>query len=355
MGMEKRDFFDLSFEELAAELAPVEGRRFTARQIMRWAVKGAGGFAEMTDVSRPAREFLDSHFTLLPLEPVDKREAEGVTKFLYRLSDGPLVESVLIAEEGSEEGRNTLCLSSQAGCAMGCGYCETARGGLQRDLTSGEILAQVAAGIRHLGDRLQLRNLVLMGMGEPLVNLDAVIPALRRLLAPDGFAFSPRRVTVSTCGVVPGIERLGREGLGVGLAVSLNAADDAIRRRLMPVGGTYPLDELMAAVKGYPLTSRRRVTFTYVLLAGINDADADARRLAALVRGLRCKINLIPYNRTSGGYRRPPVDRVDGFARELMDAGLTVTVREGRGEEIGAACGQLRADRRREGDAGPEA
>ncbi len=346
-----RDFFDLTPAGLADELAPVETRSFTVRQVLRWAyVRGARDFAEMTDVSRPARERLSSRFTLTHLVPLETREADGVVKTLHRPPDGPLVESVLITEEGHK----TLCLSSQAGCAMGCGYCETARGGLDRDLTAGEILAQVAEAIRRLGDRLLLRNLVLMGMGEPLDNLDAVIPALRRILAPDGFGFSPRRVTVSTCGVAPGIERLGRERLGVNLAVSLNASADETRRRLMPAAGALPLAELMAAVARFPLAPRQRITFAYVLLEGVNDSAADARRLAKLVGSVRCKINLIPYNKTSGGYRRPSPSRIEEFSRVLMEAGPAVTVREGRGEEIGAACGQLRADRRREGDAGPE-
>jgi 23S rRNA (adenine2503-C2)-methyltransferase len=340
--MERRDLLDLTPQRLAQILAPVDSRPFTTRQVLRWAYnRAADDFALMTDVSKAAREFLARAFTLTPLAEVESLPLDGVVKTLHRLRDGFLVESVLIPEEG----HNTLCVSSQAGCAMGCDYCETARGGLDRDLTAGEILAQVAAGIRRGGDRLALRNLVFMGMGEPLANLDAVLPALTRILASDGFDFSPRRVTVSTCGLVPGIGRLGRAHPGVNLAVSLNAADDETRSRLMPVARAYPLKALMAAVRRFPLAGRQRITFAYVLLEGVNDSDRDARLLAALVRGIPCKINLIPYNRTSGGYRRPSPERTERFLQLLVGAGLTVTVREGRGEEIGAACGQLKAGR----------
>jgi len=352
--MGRKNLFDLAPEELARALEPVDARPFTVRQVLRWAyARAADDPSLMTDVSKAAREHIAARFSLAPLSLVEARPLEGphpetVVKFLFRLPDGPLVESVLIPEEG----HHTLCLSSQAGCAMGCSYCETARGGLDRDLTAGEILAQVAAGIRRLGGRPLLRNLVFMGMGEPLANLPAVIPALRRILAPDGFDFSPRRVTVSTCGLVPGIDELGKAGLGVNLAVSLNAADDATRSRLMPAMRAWPLNSLMAAVARFPLSPRQRVTFAYVLMEGVNDSGKDAERLAALARRVKCKINLIPYNRTSGGFRRPPVERINSFSRVLMAAGLTVTVREGRGEEIGAACGQLRAREVGTGDAG---
>ncbi len=344
------NFFDLTPERLREELAPVEARPFAAGQVLHWAYqRGVTEFAAMTNLAPAVRSYLAERLTLLPLVPVrESRSGDGVVKTLFRLPDGLLVEAVLIPEEG----HNTLCISSQAGCAMGCDYCETAKMGLARDLTRGEILAQVAAGVRLAGGRDRLRNLVFMGMGEPMNNLDQVIPALRRILAADGFGFTPRRVTVSTCGVVPGIERLGKEKLGVNLAVSLNASRDQVRDRLMPVNRRWPLAELLFAVRRFSYHPRQRPTLAYVLMEGVNDRAEDARQLVSLAAPLRAKVNLIPYNRTTGGYRRPSPRVQEEFLQLLVRGGLTVTVREGRGEEIGAACGQLRAQHLEDEDAG---
>ncbi len=215
--------------------------------------------------------------------------------------------------------------------------------GLRRGLSRGEILCQVAEAVRVLGKRRLLRNLVFMGMGEPLANLDEVIPALSILLDQRGFDFSPRHVTVSTCGLVPGLARLGVEGGGVNLAVSLNAADDGTRNRLMPVNRSYPLGALMEALRAYPLRPRQRITIEYVLVEGVNDSDADALRLAELLRGIPSKVNLIPCNPNSKGMTPPTEERQRAFAEVLLGRGRFASVRKSRGSEIGAACGQLRA------------
>lgn len=345
----KQNFFDKTFDELAGILSGMDSRPFRLNQVLRWAyVMGADGFHRMTDMPRDLRERLGSVLDMTPLIPVEElRSHDGILKSLYELHDGERVESVLIPEEG----HNTLCVSTQAGCNMGCTFCETATIGLRRNLSMGEITAQVAYAVRALGSRTSLRNLVFMGMGEPLRNLDALIPALHIILDPAGFDYSPRRVTVSTCGWVPGIHRLAREGLGVNLAISLNASDDLVRSRLMPVNRRYPLAKLMEAVRKYPLKPRQRITFEYVLVKGINDDDEDARRVAGLLRGIPSKVNLISYNTTSAEYREPGEDRLEGFARVLLAEGVTVTVRKSRGEEIGAACGQLRAVSERMADA----
>jgi 23S rRNA (adenine2503-C2)-methyltransferase len=220
--------------------------------------------------------------------------------------------------------------------------------GLLRNLTAGEIAGQVFAARATLGPKERITHIVFMGMGEPLANYAATVKALRILTAPEGFGFSPRRITVSTVGLVQGIERLAREGLGVNLAISLHATTDEVRSRLMPVNQGWGLEALLAACRRFPLPVRRRITFEYVLLDGVNDAVEDARRLARLLAGLRAKVNLIPFNRWDGsGFRRPPPGRIAAFQRVLLDAGVTATVRWSKGEDVGAACGQLRTPERR--------
>lgn len=339
--MMKRNFFDLKLSDLSGVLSDMDPKPFRLGQVLRWAyVMGADGFDLMTDMPKDLRDKLDEVLDLSPMAVLDElRSRDGSVKWLYGLHDGELVESVMIREEG----HNTLCLSTQAGCGMGCTFCETATVGLRRNLSLGEITAQVAYAIRTLEGRNRLRNLVFMGMGEPLKNLDALVPALENILDPSGFDYSPRRVTVSTCGWVPGIVRLAKEGLGVNLAISLNAPDDSIRDLLMPVNRKYPLAQLMEAVRAYPLRPRQRITFEYVIIGGINDSDEHALKVAGLLRGIPSKINLISYNETSALYRKPEEGRIEGFQRVLLSRGCLATIRRSRGEEIGAACGQLRA------------
>jgi 23S rRNA (adenine2503-C2)-methyltransferase len=242
-----------------------------------------------------------------------------------------------------DEDRLTLCLSTQVGCGFGCAFCLTGTMGLDRNLDAGEIVAQLLAANALSGDQ-RVTHMVFMGMGEPLANYAALVTAIRIFIDPRlGFGYSPRRITVSTVGLVPAIERLGREDLKVNLAISLHAATDEVRGRLMPINRSFDLATLMAALKRYPLASRQSVFFEYVLLDGVNDSQDDARALARLLRGVRAKVNLIPFNDwESSTFRRPPLPRILAFQKVLMNAGVTTTVRWSKGEDIGAACGQLR-------------
>ncbi len=266
--------------------------------------------------------------------------ADGTVKFLLGLSDGAFVESVIIPEEE----RTTLCVSSQAGCALGCAFCVTGSLGLTRNLTSGEIVGQVLVALNYLREHGgALTNIVFMGMGEPLLNYEQVSRALTIILSDWGLSFSWRHVTVSTAGIPEGIARLGREVL-VNLAVSLNAPDDPTRDRIMPVNRKYPLDVLMAALRAYPLKRGRRITLEYVLLKGINDTDDHARALARLVKGIPVKINLIPFNAfTDAPFLRPDDSRVLAFQEILISAHLNAIIRKSKGGDIAAACGQLAA------------
>jgi 23S rRNA (adenine2503-C2)-methyltransferase len=242
-----------------------------------------------------------------------------------------------------DEDRLTLCVSTQVGCGFGCAFCLTGTMGLERNLTAGEIIGQVLAAARGLADGQRLTHVVYMGMGEPLANYAATVRSLRLLTDPGAFGLSPRRVTVSTVGLAGAIERLAREDLKVNLAVSLHATTDEVRTRLMPVNKGYPIAELLAACRRFPVPVRRRMTFEYVLLDAVNDSPEDARRLVRLLHGLRAKVNLIPFNDWDGsGHGRPPLPRIMAFQETLLRHGVTATVRWSKGEDIGAACGPLR-------------
>jgi 23S rRNA (adenine2503-C2)-methyltransferase len=267
-----------------------------------------------------------------------ERSTDGTTKLLLRLEDGYLIESVFIPDTPS----NTFCISSQVGCAMKCGFCLTGKMGIIRNLTAGEIVGQVRVLAREL-DMLRSRfNIVLMGMGEPLHNYDAVMKALRILADERGLAVHPRRVTLSTVGVLPALERLATEPLMPNLAISLHATTEQQRDLLVPINRKYGIRELLDACRRFPLKRRDRITFEYVMLKGVNDSDEDARRLVRLMHGIRAKINLLPLNEAAGiPYERPDDARVNRFARILADRGVTVSVRKSRGRDIRAACGQL--------------
>jgi 23S rRNA (adenine2503-C2)-methyltransferase len=338
------DLKGLSPEELQAFISTLGKERYRTKQLLAWIYgRGATSFDDMTDLSRAFRRELAERARISRLVEVRReRSADGkAVKFLFALSDDLRVESVLMFERD----RRTLCVSSQVGCPLDCSFCATGRMGLLRNLTAAEIVDQVISIRRELvttGD--DLTNLVLMGMGEPLLNYDAVVRAVRLVGLEMGPCLSAKKVTLSTAGHVPGILRLADEGLKVGLAVSLNATRDDLRTRIMPINRKWPIADLLDAVRRYVRRIGRRVTFEYVLLAGENDADADADRLIALVRGIPCKINLIPYNpiAPSGpGHRRPPQDRIDAFADRLRAGHLTVNVRYSKGDDIAAACGQL--------------
>jgi 23S rRNA (adenine2503-C2)-methyltransferase len=333
---------EFTLPELEQLMAAWGQPTFRARQLVKWLYKGVGRFEDMTDIARPFRAELARRARIsdLQVEQV-QAAADGCRKFLFALEDGNLIEAVLIPEEG----HYTLCLSSQVGCAQGCRFCLTARRGLIRNLEAGEIVNQVLAVRREISDGLPLTNLVFMGMGEPLANFSALVRALTVISAPWGLNFSHRRLTVSTAGLVPFIPRLGLEAR-VNLTVSLNAADDETRSLIMPINRRYPLKELIAACRAFPLPRHRRITFAYVLLRGINDAPDQARKLARLLKGLRAKINLIPFNRHPRlPYEPPPEERTLEFQEILRQANYTVLIRESRGQEINAACGQLAGEK----------
>src|SRR5512138_1243804 len=342
------DLRGLTLEALGALVASLGERPYRARQIYRGLhQRWAATLDELTDVPRALREALAARTRLATLERArEQRSDDGTVKWTWRTRDGKLVESVYMPETD----RRTLCVSSQVGCAVGCTFCLTGTMGLARNLGPGEIADQVHRANRRLvelglgeGPR-PLTNLVFMGMGEPLANYRSLKVALELLLAEDGPNFSQRRVTVSTSGLVPVMRRLGEE-TQVKLAVSLNATTDAQRDLIMPINRRYPLAELLRACREFPMRNGRRITFEYVLLAGVNDALEDARRLAGLVRGIPTKVNLIPYNENPGlGFRAPPPERVLAFQEELAARNLTVVVRRSRGADISAACGQLAAD-----------
>jgi 23S rRNA (adenine2503-C2)-methyltransferase len=301
----------------------------------------------MTDIAKAERALLGSRFSVASLDLLrQERSSDGTRKFLFGLEDGHTVESVLIPEED----RQTLCISSQVGCAQACRFCITGGSGFRRNLKAYEIADQVvnvekflAGGRKYSPETRSITNIVLMGMGEPLANFDEVLKSLAIITSGKGLGFSTRRVTLSTAGLVPEIVKLGRSGIKVNLAVSLNATTDEVRDRIMPVNKRYPIKELLAACRHFPLEPRRRITFEYVLLRGVNDGEEDALRLTKLLRGIKAKINLIPYNSSPGSeFKRPSDAAVKRFQKILEENDYTAPVRESRGRDIAAACGQLR-------------
>ncbi|MBI3827407.1 MAG: 23S rRNA (adenine(2503)-C(2))-methyltransferase RlmN [Candidatus Rokubacteria bacterium] len=325
-------------EDLAVDLG---ASRYRGRQIATWLYrKRATSLDAMTDLPKDFRATLAQR-AFIGLPTVDRVTAslDGSRKLVLRLEDEALVSAVLMPDDD----RLTLCLSTQVGCGYGCTFCLTGTMGLTRNLAAGEIVGPLLVANGLLPEDGRVTHLVFMGMGEPLANYAALVAAIRIITdARLGLGYSPRRVTVSTVGLVTGIDRLGREGLRVNLAISLHAATDEVRGRLMPVNRSWNLAALMAAVRRYPLAPRQRVFFEYVMLAGVNDSDEDARALARLLRGVRAKVNLIPFNDWEGsGFERPALARIVAFQALLIKAGVTTTVRWSKGEDIGAACGQL--------------
>jgi len=312
---------------------------YRGRQIRHWLfTKLAGSSDEMTNIPKAIRVFVRENAIINLLEEVKTLESEdGTRKYLFKLQDGHLIESVLIPERD----HLTLCISSQAGCAMGCRFCLTGKQGLQRDLSASEIMEQVILVKRSLEDPERLRNIVLMGMGEPLANYDAVMKALGNLIAGDGMNFSHRKVTLSTCGLVPEMKRMGRD-ITVNLAVSLNAADDETRSFLMPINRKYPTSTLIRACREFPLPNRRMITFEYILINNVNDRNQDALRLSRLLSGMRAKINLIPLNPSPNfEMTPPPMKRILHFQEILVKRHFTAIIRKSKGRDILAACGQL--------------
>jgi len=327
---------------LTAELQRHGFEAYRAKQIYHWLYKRAVASVEqMSNLPTAIREWLAAFYRFGGGEIVDRRDSrDGSTKHVSALWDGQRIESVLMREDD----RRTLCVSSQVGCPLGCLFCMTGVGGFVRNCSSDEVVGQYLAARRLLGaGEKPITHIVFMGMGEPLLNCDAVFEAIRRLTDPQAVGLSPRRITVSTAGVAEGIRRLGEAKLGVKLAVSLNASTEDQRGRLMPLGRRDKLTDVLAACRQFPLPRQHRITFEYVLLEGVNDSPQDARRLAEMLRGLRCKINLIPFNPVAGllPFRRPPQERIEEFQKILLDRNYTVCIRYSKGADIGAACGQL--------------
>jgi len=340
MMTELADIAELELHEVEEALAALGHPRFHARQIFQWIHKrGITEFALMSDLGRDLRAQLSSQFVVVtPMVERKERSADGTTKFLLRLADGKLIESVYIPDTPSQ----TFCISTQVGCAMRCAFCLTGKMGIDRNLTAGEIAGQVRVLARELGMLDTRFNIVLMGMGEPLHNYEATMKALRMLADEHGFAMSPRRMTLSTVGVLPALERLATEPLMPNLAISLHSTTEDQRDMLVPINRKYGLKELLDACRRFPIKRRERITFEYVLLQDVNDTPEDARRLVRLLHGIRGKVNLLPLNEAPGiPFERPSDDRVNRFARVLAEHGVIVSVRKSRGRDIRAACGQL--------------
>ncbi len=342
MDAEKIELKGLFPEELAQHVSKMGLERYRTRQLIDWLYnKGVTDFTSMTNLSKAVRARLDAQFKLLTLNRVEKIESASrdTEKFLFELPDKRRVESVLM-RDGK---RRTLCVSSQVGCPLDCQFCATARMGLLRNLTAAEIIEQVLYAQRFLRERGdELTHVVMMGMGEPLLNFDQVLRAIRLINLDYGAAIGIRRITLSTVGHVPGIAKLAREKLKIGLAVSLNATTDVQRSQIMPINRKWPIAELLSAVRAYYDQIKRWVTFEYVLLHGFNDTPEDAHRLIDLVRDIPCKINVIPWNPIDDApYQRPPQRAIDQFVAILTQAQLTATVRYSKGDDIAAGCGQL--------------
>src|SRR5579872_2767510 len=339
---------EAGYADLAAFQVAFSLKNYRLEQIYRAATKDlASSFAEMTVLPSELRRSLAEKLRLSSLEPLqDITSGDGqTTKFLFGLSGGSEVEAVLMRHHGD---RTTACISSQAGCALRCDFCATGQGGFFRNMTATEIFDQALAVARRArAEGRSLTNLVFMGMGEPFLNYDAVMDAVALLNDPQGFNLGARRITISTAGVVPGIERFSAEGVQVNLAISLHAADDELRTRLMPINKKWPIATLMRAVHDYVATSHRKVFYEYLMLAGVNDSLHDARRLADLLGGPLHHVNLIPYNATDAPYQRSPSVQMRRFQALLRERGVPSTIRHTMGDDIAAACGQLRVDQRR--------
>ena len=347
------NLLDLDLDGLAAFCEQLGEKRFRATQLFRWIhQRGVADFGQMSDLAKSLREKLAGHAHVTALPVISQHESkDGTIKWLFDVGGGNAIESVFIPEDG----RGTLCISSQAGCAVGCRFCSTGHQGFSRNLTTGEIVAQLWFAEHFLRQHLKtdervISNVVMMGMGEPLQNYDRLVPALRIMLDDHGYGLSRRRVTVSTSGVVPMIERLAQD-CPVALAVSLHAPTDELREHLVPLNRKYPMDELLRTCTAYLAHAPRDfITFEYCMLDGVNDQPEHAQALIALMRqhgadGLRAKFNLIPFNPfPQSGLVRSPMPRVQAFGKLLNEAGIVTTVRKTRGDDIDAACGQLAGD-----------
>jgi len=353
--MTKVDLKALSFSELEKFVQKLGWPKYRSAQLCQWIYqKQMDDYSQMTNLSKADRTLLEEHAFISHLNVADiQKSVDGTTKYLLELADGMRIEAVLIpgvppgnkmAPSGDKNNsRLTLCISTQVGCTLDCVFCYTGTLGLKRNLSAHEIVDQVIIAQKSLTPPQHLTNIVLMGMGEPLANYREMIEALHRMTSPNGLAFPQRRITLSTAGLVPQIKQFMKNDLKVNLAVSLNAPNQALRDRLMPkVNHAYPLKELIGACRSVPLAPRKRITFEYTLLGGVNDSPEHAKQLAQLVRGLPCKINLIPFNEfPESGFKRPEEEAVLCFQKILRDAKLHAFIRKTKGRDILAACGQL--------------
>ena len=342
------DILNFDRDELAAELAAsLSLPAFRARQLVSWLYRFRHtDFAAMTDISKSVRAQLAERYLISrPKIKTVQLSKDGTRKYLFELEDGKKIESVLIAQAN----RYTLCISSQVGCAIGCSFCMTGRMGLTRNLKTAEIVGQVLAVQDHIetlhsaeSPPDQFSNIVFMGMGEPLHNVGNVSRAVRLLTDQLGFGFSPKKITVSTSGLVPAIRKFAASGADANLAISLNATSDEVRDVLIPINKRWPIETLLQTLREYPLGKSRRLTIEYVMLGGVNDSKEDLARLPRLLKGIPSKVNLIPYNDNAGlGYKAPRRDVVYSWQQSLLDAGMTSTIRWSKGMDIDAACGQL--------------
>lgn len=336
--MKRTMLMGLSRQGIEQLLAPLGLPGYRAEQIYKWVHHHqVGSFSEMTNLPQSLRDWLEENAAMRSLRLAQKQiSSDGTRKYLWNLDSGRQVESVFIPEES----RTTICISSQVGCALGCAFCATARMGFSQNLSAGEIVEQVIAVQEDTGAKIS--NVVFMGMGEPFLNYSRVIEASKILCDPSGPAISAKKITISTVGIVPRIHQFAEEKQPFSLAISLHAPTQELRRSIMPIAEKFPLDALIAAARKYTNSrSRQRVTYEYVLLAGVNDSPAEARELIRLLSTHRCKLNLIPYNDTGLGFRTPSPEWAERFLALLQAAPFTVTLRRNRGNDIAAACGQL--------------
>lgn len=330
---------DLTLKEMEELIVSMGEPKFRAKQVFGWIYKGKTDFREMTNLPEVFRQKLKETAYIGAVEPlkIQKSKTDGTRKYLFRLEDGNLIESVFMKYKYG----NSICVSSQAGCRMGCCFCASTRNGLDRNLTPGEILSQLMAAEADTGERIG--HIVVMGTGEPFDNYDNLSRFIRIVNDPNGLNIGMRNITVSTCGLVPVIRRFGRDFPQVNLAISLHGTTDEIRGSMMPVNGKYPLEVLIPACRDYTETSGRRITFEYTMVNGVNDSDEDAHRLSKLLQGMLCHVNLIPLNRVAeSGFDTVSRKRAEEFRHLLEREGVVATVRRELGADIDAACGQLR-------------
>ena len=337
--MSKIEIKDLSFKELSERLSEAQEPSFRAAQIFDWIYnKGARSFGDMTNISKESRAKLENVFSIQGLEAREFLSNDGTVKFLFHLPDGLAIESVLIPMQG----RLTLCISSQVGCPLNCKFCLTGRIGFKRNLETWEIVSQVSYVSRKVREkRKKISNIVLMGMGEPLLNFDNTMKALDIFQSKEGFAFNPRKITLSTAGISPMIEKFGKLSQ-VKLAVSLNAPNEQIRSMLMPINQKHSLNGLIKVLWRYPLKNRENITFEYIMIDGINDSSVHAEELVRLLKGIKAKVNLIPLNAgPKVGFKSSPIERMENFRSYLEKKKLPAMIRKSKGRSINAACGQL--------------